>query len=46
MSQLGTGKVAGSNNGTATSLTIWVGTEAQYAAIGTKDANTLYFRTA
>ncbi|WKW87247.1 minor tail protein [Mycobacterium phage Chargerpower] len=46
MSQLGTGKVAGSNNGTATSLTIWVGTEAQYTAIGTKDPNTLYFRTA
>lgn len=46
LSKLATGRVAGSNNGTATNLTVWVGTEAQYAAIGTKDPNTLYFRTA
>ncbi|WP_236738655.1 phage upper tail fiber protein [Mycobacteroides abscessus] len=45
MSKLGTGKVVGSNNGTATSLTVWVGTAAQYTAIGSKDANTLYFTT-
>ncbi|WP_190242426.1 MULTISPECIES: hypothetical protein [Rhodococcus] len=43
---LATGRVVGSNNGTAANLTIWVGTEAQYTAIGTKDPNTLYFRTA
>lgn len=40
--KLGTGRVVGSNNGTPTSLTLWVGTAAQYAAIGTKDANTFY----
>lgn len=45
MSKLGTGKVVGSNNGTSTSLTVWVGTAAQYTAIGSKDANTLYFTT-
>ena len=28
----------------STGLTIWRGTEAQYAAIGTKDSNTLYLR--
>lgn len=44
-SDLATGRVVGSNNGTAANLTIWVGTEAQYAAIGTKDPNTLYYRT-
>ncbi|QGJ88311.1 minor tail protein [Mycobacterium phage DreamTeam1] len=38
--------VTGSKNGTASALTVWVGTEAQYTAIGTKDPNTLYFRTA
>jgi hypothetical protein len=46
MSKLGVGKVLGSNNGAATTLTIWVGTEAQYTAISSKDASTLYFRTA
>ncbi|QFG04506.1 minor tail protein [Mycobacterium phage Jeeves] len=45
MSKLGTGKVTGSNNGTATSLTLWTGTAAQYAAIVTKDANTVYVVT-
>ncbi|WP_237112801.1 collagen-like triple helix repeat-containing protein [Mycobacteroides abscessus] len=45
MSKLGTGKVVGSNNGTSTSLTVWVGTAAQYTALGSKDANTLYFTT-
>ncbi|WXX09742.1 minor tail protein [Mycobacterium phage MS619] len=38
--------VKGSKNGTASALTVWVGTEAQYTAIATKDPNTLYFRTA
>ena len=46
LSKLATGYVQGSNNGAATTLTVWVGTEAQYTAIGSKDANTLYFRTA
>lgn len=45
LAKLATGYVQGSNNGTATTLTVWVGTEAQYTAIGTKDSNTLYFRT-
>ncbi|MGU3587188.1 hypothetical protein ACLBYD_29065 [Rhodococcus sp. C26F] len=44
-SDLAVGRVVGSVNGTATNLSIWVGTEAQYTAIGTKDPNTLYFRT-
>lgn len=38
--------VGGSNNGTPTSLTLWIGTAAQYAAIGTKDSNTVYIVTA
>ena len=42
VTKLGTGRVTGSNNGTATSLTLWRGTAAQYAAIGTKDSNTVY----
>lgn len=46
VSKLGTGRVIGSNNGTATSLTLWVGTEAQFTAIGSKDPNTIYCRTA
>ncbi|QGJ88784.1 minor tail protein [Mycobacterium phage Yecey3] len=46
VSKLGTGRVVGSANGTSTSMTIWVGTEAQYVALATKDPNTLYFRTA
>ncbi|AZV00826.1 minor tail protein [Mycobacterium phage Malec] len=46
VSALGTGKVTGSNNGTATTLTLWTGTAAQYAAIGTKDSNTIYVVTA
>ncbi|WP_418346225.1 phage upper tail fiber protein [Rhodococcus pyridinivorans] len=46
LSKLAAGHVRGSKNGTATTLTIWTGTEAQYAAIGTKDPNTIYFRTA
>lgn len=46
LSKLAAGRVAGSDNAGARTLTIWVGTEAQYTAIGTKDANTLYFRTA
>lgn len=38
--------VAGADNAGARALTVWVGTEAQYTALGTKDPNTLYFRTA
>lgn len=45
-SALGTGKVTGSVNGTATSLIVWTGTEAQFTAIGSKDSSTIYFRTA
>lgn len=44
LSKLAAGYVQGSSNGAATTLTLWVGTEAQYAAIGTKDANTVYVR--
>ncbi|WZB39065.1 minor tail protein [Mycobacterium phage Squee] len=46
LSKLATGYVAGSDNSGARTLTIWVGTEAQYTAIGTKDSNTIYLRTA
>lgn len=45
MSALGTGKVTGSVNGTPTSLTLWKGTQAQYNALGTYDANTVYVVT-
>ena len=45
-SDLAVGRVVGAVNGAATNLTIWVGTEAQYTAIGTKDPNTIYLRTA
>lgn len=38
----GTGNVSGSVNGVSTSLTLWVGTDAQYAAISVKDSNTVY----
>ncbi len=37
--------VQGSANGTPTNLTLWVGTQAQYDAIGTPDPNTVYFCT-
>lgn len=46
LSKLAAGHVRGSKNGTATTLTVWTGTEAQYAAIATKDPNTIYLRTA
>lgn len=46
LSKLATGRVAGSNNGTATNLTLWIGTAAQYAAIGSKDSSTVYIVTA
>ena len=36
----------GSVNGTPTSVTVWKGTAAQYAAVGTKDSNTIYLVTA
>lgn len=38
------GVVTGSVNGTATSLTLWTGTAAQFAALASKDPNTLYVR--
>ena len=38
--------VSGSHNGTAMSLVLWVGTAAQYAAIGTPDPATVYAVTA
>ena len=44
-SDLAVGRVVGSANGTASNVTIWYGTEAQYAAIGSKDATTVYLRT-
>lgn len=37
--------VVGSDNGTSAKITVWKGTAAQYAAIGTKDANTVYVVT-
>jgi hypothetical protein len=40
------GLVSGSVNGTATALTLWTGTKAQYDAIVTKDASTVYAVTA
>ncbi len=39
-------KVSGSVNGTATALTMWTGTQAQYDALGTYDANTVYMVSA
>jgi hypothetical protein len=38
--------VVGSNNGTPTDLTLWVGTAAQYAALSSKDSSTVYAVTA
>jgi hypothetical protein len=35
-------KVNGSVNGTATALTLWTGTQAQYTALGTYNSNTVY----
>ncbi|MFE2997940.1 hypothetical protein ACFXG4_23340 [Nocardia sp. NPDC059246] len=46
LSKLATGYTQGADKNGARTLTVWVGTEAEYTAIGTKDANTLYFRTA
>lgn len=37
--------VSGSVNGAPTALTLWIGTAAQYAAIGTKDPHTVYVCT-
>jgi hypothetical protein len=41
-SDLATGRVVATNNGTPDNLAIWRGTQAQYDAIGVKDPNTLY----
>lgn len=46
LQSLPSGTVLGSNNGTTTSLTLWVGTAAQYASIGTKSSSTVYLVTA
>ena len=40
------GYVQGSANGTPSTLTLWTGTAAQYAAIGSKSSTTVYFVTA
>jgi len=45
LSKLAAGYVQGSSNGTPTTLTLWKGTQAQYDAIGSKDANTVYVVT-
>lgn len=37
--------VQGSVNGTSTTLTLWTGTAAQYAAIGSPDSATVYIVT-
>lgn len=46
LSKLAPGFVSGQSNGAPASLTIWTGTESQYAALGSKSATTVYFRTA
>lgn len=46
LSKLAAGAVTGTVNGTATNTTVWRGTQSQYDAIGSKDANTIYFITA
>lgn len=50
LSKLATGRVAGSKNGVATSVTLWFGTEAQYntatSSGAAEDPNTVYFRSA
>ncbi|RJO79299.1 hypothetical protein D5S18_02920 [Nocardia panacis] len=44
--KLATGRVTGSDQSGPRSLTLWVGTEAQYTALASKDPNTVYLRTA
>lgn len=46
LSKLAAGYVAGQDTAGARTLTLWVGTEAQFNAIATKDNNTIYLRTA
>ncbi|MFI8976930.1 hypothetical protein ACIGO9_28890 [Nocardia asteroides] len=46
LSKLATGYVAGADANGPRTFTFWTGTEAQFNAIGTKDPNTFYFRTA
>lgn len=38
-----TGIVKGATNSGSATLTMWWGTAAQYAAIGSKDSNTIYY---
>ncbi|SLG40538.1 Uncharacterised protein [Mycobacteroides abscessus subsp. abscessus] len=46
LSKLAAGHVKGVlANGTPTTLTVWIGTEAQFTALPTKDSNTIYLRT-
>jgi len=45
LARLATGHVRGSVNGTATTLTVWIGTEAQFEALGSLDNNTIYLFT-
>ncbi|WP_433662433.1 phage upper tail fiber protein [Nocardia sp. CA-128927] len=46
LSKLATGYISGSDSTGARTLTLWVGSEAQFTAIGVKDSNTIYLRTA
>ncbi|MGY0497040.1 phage upper tail fiber protein [Nocardia sp. FBN12] len=46
LSKLATGYVSGADNSGPRTFTIWVGTEAQFMAIATKDTNTIYLRSA
>jgi hypothetical protein len=45
LSKLATGNASGSNNGTAADLVLWIGTAAQYAAVGSKSSTTVYVVT-
>lgn len=45
LAKLAAGHVRGTAGGFPMTLTVWVGTEAQYNDIGTKDETTIYIRT-
>ncbi|QIS16400.1 phage upper tail fiber protein [Nocardia arthritidis] len=46
LAKLAVGRLSGSDKTGPRTLVLWVGTEAEYNAIPTKDANTIYMRTA
>lgn len=46
MSKLGIGRVTAKTTAGPRSIDLWIGTEAEYNALPSKDANTLYHRTA